>query len=98
MKSRYGKVSPREFLKTFGASTFSRCSSVRSCCGENATSRINRKTGIISFEYLSRKDAKAQRRKENLQQRGSALRLCAFARDIFLCIMHYIATDLNPQD
>jgi len=28
--------------------------------------------------------AKAQRRKENLRKRGSALRLCAFAREIIL--------------
>jgi len=33
-------------------------------------------------EYFSLKGAKAQRRKENLRKRGSALRLCAFAREI----------------
>jgi len=32
---------------------------------------------------LSRKGAKAQRRKENLQKRGSALRLSAFAGEMF---------------
>jgi hypothetical protein len=36
--------------------------------------------GRIGGKNISR--AKAQRRKENLRKRGSALRLCAFAREI----------------
>jgi len=37
-------------------------------------------SGRIGGKNISR--AKAQRRKENLRKRGSALRLCAFAREI----------------
>jgi len=42
---------------------------------------LHKKTqGRIGGKNISR--AKAQRRKENLRKRGSALRLCAFAREI----------------
>src|SRR6185369_7375930 len=34
------------------------------------------------FSHSKQSPAKAQRRKENLRKRGSALRLCAFAREI----------------
>jgi hypothetical protein len=41
---------------------------------------------VTEHEKVSR--AKAQRRKENPWKRGSALRLCDFAREIFLRSLH----------
>src|SRR6185369_5738986 len=50
--------------------------------------RTSRASGALDSGSVSRREkisrAKAQRRKERSWQRGSALRLCAFAREILL--------------
>jgi hypothetical protein len=50
-------------------------------------------------KYVSRKGAKAQRRKgakKTLKKRGSALRLCAFAGEIFFIEVLFVQSWVKP--